>query len=177
MRKDQDVAIGSKKQEAVEGADARPPLRGIRGEELRRAEEVRNCWRLTLRRDIPYAALLGDEAATVIGPIAPFLTMGDRFEVVTEAGDLYADLLLVELAPGGKLCRFVEILKVDLGGRPIDSLEGTGVFRAGWLGWVRKWAVVAPNGSIVREGIASEAQAVAEAHPRNAPSFARSTLG
>lgn len=161
-------------------ADAEPArerLRAIRGEELRRAEEIRNCWRLTLRRDIPYEALLGDGAAQVIGPVASFLTMGDKFEVITEAGDLYAELVLVELAPGGKLCRFVEISKTDLGGRAIDSLEGTGTFRIGWLGWVRRWAIIAPNGSVAREGIASEAQAVAEAHTRNAPHFARTTLG
>ena len=161
----------------LEVSDPKEQLRSIRGEELRRADEVRNCWRLTLRRDIPYEALLGDDAAQLVAPVAQFLTMGDKFEVVTEAGDLYADLLLLEVSPGGKLCRFVEITKRKLGGRPIDSLEGTGSFRAGWLGWVRKWAVVAPNGSIVREGIASEAQAVSDSHNRNAPSFARSTLG
>lgn len=169
------MATVSKRDEAEESPRLR--LRAIRAEELRRAEEVRNCWRLTLRRDIPYTALLSDDAASVIGAIAPFLTMGDKLEVITEAGDLYADLLLVELAPGGKLCRFVEITKKALGGRAIDSLEETGVFRVGWLGWVRRWAIIAPNGSVVREGIASEAQAVAEAHGRNAPSFARSALG
>jgi hypothetical protein len=148
----------------------------IRQGALRRCEEIRNAYRLVLAKETHYEDLLGEEAVRVVAPITPWLTRGDTIEVIDEGGTFFAWLLLVELVPA-RLVRLVELLKRPLGGQAIDSLEGTGEWRAAWLGWVRGYGVVGPTGAVLRDGLSTRAAAEADAHGRNAPNNVRATFG
>jgi len=143
---------------------------------LRRAEEVRNHYRLTLPARTDYRDLFNEYAAEVAGPIAPFLTRGDTIEVVDEAGSMFALLFLQEHVPG-KIVLFVELLRAKLSGEAIDDMRGSGEFRSAWGGWDRRYCLVRPSGGVAREGMRTREEAEADARERNRPIHHRQTLG
>lgn len=135
---------------------------------LRRAEEVRNHYRLTLPTDLQYRDLFGDLAPGICTVIAPFLTRGDTIEVVDSAGSVFG-LLFLEEHVAGRIVRFTELFKAKLSGETVDDMSGTGEYRAAWGGWERRYCLVRPGGGVAREGMRTREEAGLEAHTRNRP--------
>jgi hypothetical protein len=162
---------------AAKSADRdRPQSRPIKQAALRRAEEVRNAYRLILAEGTSYEDLLSTDAARLAAPIGPFLTRGDTIEVIDEAGTFFAWLLVAEHVQGQHV-RFVELVRRALPGEEIDQMEGTGQWRGAWGGFLRQYCLVRPTGGVMLEGLRTREEAGRHAHERNRPEHRRETLG
>ena len=128
---------------------------------------ARNWWRVVIDTErTPYASLLAD--VTVWGPNEPRLRAGDLVEVLDEQSTLFALLYLVEHVPA-KVVRFAELIKAPLGGVAIGRVEARGNHYAQWRGPAKRWCIVGPTGTVVRDGILTKDEAERDAATRNTP--------
>jgi hypothetical protein len=131
------------------------------------AAYARNWWRVVFDGDrIPYDSLLRD--VTVWGPNEAKLRAGDLVEVLDEQSMQFALLYLVEHVPA-KFIRFAELIKAPLGGRAVDSVEARGHHYAQWRGPAKRWCVIGPTGTVVRDGILTKEEAERDVTTRNMP--------
>jgi hypothetical protein len=128
---------------------------------------ARNWWRVVIDAErTPYASLLTD--ATVWGPNEPRLRAGDLVEVLDEQSTLFALLYLVEHVPA-KSVRFAELIKAPLGGVAIGRIEARGSHYTQWRGPAKRWCVIGPTGTVVRDGILTRDEAERDVATRNTP--------
>ena len=128
---------------------------------------ARNWWRVVTDAErTPYDSVLTD--VTVWGPNEAKLRAGDLVEVVDEQSTLFALLYLVEHVPA-KFIRFAELIKAPLGGLAIGRIEARGTYYAQWRGPARRWCVVGPTGTVVRDGILTKEEADRDVTTRNMP--------
>jgi hypothetical protein len=128
---------------------------------------ARNWWRVVIDTErTPYASLLAD--ATVWGPNEPRLRAGDLVEVLDEQSTLFALLYLVEHVPA-KVIRFAELIKAPLGGVAIGRIEARGNHYVQWRGPARRWCIIGPTGTVVRDGILTKEEAERDVATRNTP--------
>jgi hypothetical protein len=128
---------------------------------------ARNWWRVVIDTErTPYASLLAD--VTVWGPNEPRLRAGDLVEVLDEQSTLFALLYLVEHVPA-KAVRFAELIKAPLGGVAIGRVEARGNHYVQWRGPAKRWCIVGPTGTVVRDGILTKDEAERDAATRNTP--------
>jgi hypothetical protein len=128
---------------------------------------ARNWWRVVIDTErTPYDRVLTD--VTVWGPNEAKLRAGDLVEVVDEQSTLFALLYLVEHVPA-KFIRFAELIKAPLGGLAIGRIEARGTYYAQWRGPARRWCVIGPTGTVVRDGILSKEEADRDVATRNTP--------
>jgi hypothetical protein len=129
---------------------------------------ARNWWRVVIDADrTPYASLLTD--AAVWGPNEPRLRAGDLVEVLDERSTMFALLYLVEHVPA-KAVRFAELIKAQLGGVAVGRIEARGSYYAQWRGPAKRWCIVGPTGTLVRDGILTKEEAERDVAMRNTPS-------
>lgn len=93
---------------------------------------------------------------------------GPIIEVLDERSTVFALLYLVEHVPA-KLVRFAELMKVPLGGVAVGVIEARGHHYAQWRGPAKRWCVVGPNGTVVREGVLTKDEAERDVTARNTP--------
>jgi hypothetical protein len=128
---------------------------------------ARNWWRIVIDAErTPYASLLTD--VTVWGPNEPRLRAGDLVEVLDEQSTLFALLYLVEHVPA-KIIRFAEVIKAPLGGVAIGRIEARGNHYVQWRGPARRWCVIGPTGTVVRDGVLTKEEAERDVTTRNTP--------
>jgi hypothetical protein len=128
---------------------------------------ARNWWRVVIDTDrTPYASLLSDVA--VWGPNEARLRAGDLVEVLDEQSTLFALLYLVEHVPA-KALRFAELVKAPLGGVAVGRVEARGSHYAQWRGPAKRWCVIGPTGTVVRDGILTRDEAERDVTTRNTP--------
>jgi hypothetical protein len=128
---------------------------------------ARNWWRVVIDTErTPYASLLAD--VTVWGPNEPRLRAGDLVEVLDDQSTLFALLYLVEHVPA-KVVRFAELIKAPLGGVAIGRVEARGNHHVQWRGPAKRWCIVGPTGTVVRDGILTKDEAERDAATRNTP--------
>ena len=128
---------------------------------------ARNWWRVVIDAErTPYDSVLADVA--VWGPNEAKLRTGDLVEVVDEQSTLFALLYLVEHVPA-KFIRFAELIKAPLGGVAIGRIEARGNHYAQWRGPAKRWCVIGPTGTVVRDGILSKEEADRDVTTRNMP--------
>jgi hypothetical protein len=128
---------------------------------------ARNWWRIVINAErTPYASLLTD--VTVWGPNEPRLRAGDIVEVLDEQSTLFALLYLVEHVPA-KAIRFAELINAPLGGVAIGRIEARGNHYVQWRGPARRWCVIGPTGTVVRDGILTKEEADRDVTTRNTP--------
>jgi len=128
---------------------------------------ARNWWRVVIDAErTPYDRVLADVA--VWGPNEAKLRAGDLVEVVDEQSTLFALLYLVEHVPA-KFIRFAELIKAPLGGVAIGRIEARGNHYTQWRGPARRWCVIGPTGTVVRDGILSKEEADRDVTTRNMP--------
>ncbi len=131
------------------------------------ATYTRNWWRVVFDADrTSYESLLTDVA--VWGPNEPKLRSGDLIEVLDEQSTIFALLYLVEHVPA-KFVRFAELIKAPLGGVAIGRIEARGHHYAQWRGPARRWCIVGPTGTVLREGILTKEEAERDVTTRNLP--------
>jgi hypothetical protein len=150
-------------------AAAAPPHIGvpIPQSAMQDAAYVRNWWRIVFDADrIPYASVLNDVA--VWGPNEARLRTGDVIEVVDEQSTQFALLYLVEHVPT-KFIRFAEIVKAPLGGCAVGPIEARGHHYSQWRGPSKRWCIVGPTGTVVREGMLTREEAERDVTTRNTP--------
>ncbi len=128
---------------------------------------ARNWWRVVIDAErTPYDSLLTD--VTVWSPNEAKLRAGDLVEVLDERSTLFALLYLVEHVPA-KIIRFSELIKAPLGGVAVGRIEARGNHYAQWRGPARRWCVIGPTGTVVRDGILSKEEAERDVTTRNMP--------
>ncbi len=128
---------------------------------------ARNWWRVVIDAErTPYASLLAD--VTVWGPNEPRLRAGDIVEVLDEQSTLFALLYLVEHVPA-KAVRFAELIRAPLGGVAIGRVEARGSHYVQWRGPAKRWCVIGPTGTVVRDGILTKEEAERDVTTRNTP--------
>ena len=128
---------------------------------------ARNWWRVVIDgQRTPYERVLTDVA--VWGPNEAKLRAGDLVEVLDEQSTLFALLYLVEHVPA-KSIRFAELIKAPLGGVAIGRIEARGHHYAQWRGPAKRWCIVGPTGTVVRDGILSKDEAERDVTTRNMP--------
>lgn len=128
---------------------------------------ARNWWRVVIDTDrTPYASLLSDVA--VWGPNEARLRAGDLVEVLDEQSTLFALLYLVEHVPA-KALRFAELIKAPLGGVAVGRVEARGSHYAQWRGPAKRWCIIGPTGTVVRDGILTRDEAERDVTTRNTP--------
>jgi hypothetical protein len=128
---------------------------------------ARNWWRVVIDTErTPYASLLDD--VTVWGPNEPRLRAGDLVEVLDEQSTLFALLYLVEHVPASSI-RFAELIKAPLGGVAVGRIEARGSHYAQWRGPAKRWSVIGPAGTVVRDGILTRDEAERDVATRNTP--------
>jgi hypothetical protein len=128
---------------------------------------ARNWWRVVIDAErTPYDRVLADVA--VWGPNEAKLRAGDVVEVVDEQSTLFALLYLVEHVPA-KFIRFAELIKAPLGGVVIGRIEARGSHYAQWRGPARRWCIIGPTGTVVRDGILTKEEADRDVATRNTP--------
>jgi hypothetical protein len=131
------------------------------------ATYTRNWWRVVFDADrTSYESLLTD--VTVWGPNEPKLRSGDLVEVLDEQSTIFALLYLVEHVPA-RFVRFAELIKAPLGGVAIGRIEARGHHYAQWRGPARRWCIVGPTGTVLREGILTKEEAERDVTTRNLP--------
>jgi hypothetical protein len=129
---------------------------------------ARNWWRVVIDTErTPYASLLAD--VKVWGPNEPRLRAGDLVEVLDEQSTLFALLYLVEHVPA-KVIRFAELIRAPLGGVAIGRVEARGDHHVQWRGPAKRWCIIGPTGTVVRDGILTKDEAERDAATRNTPS-------
>src|ERR1700730_2847161 len=104
----------------------------------------------------------------VWGPNEAKLRAGDLVEVLDEQSTLFALLYLVEHVPA-KFIRFAELIKASLGGVAIGRIEARGNHYAQWRGPAKRWCIIGPTGTVVRDGILSKEEAERDVTTRNLP--------
>ena len=126
-----------------------------------------NWWRVVIDAErTPYDSVLAD--VTVWGPNEAKLRAGDLVEVVDEQSTLFALLYLVEHVPA-KFIRFAELIKAPLGGVAIGRIEARGNHYTQWRGPAKRWCVIGPTGTVVRDGILTKEEADRDVTTRNMP--------
>jgi hypothetical protein len=129
------------------------------------ASYTRNWWRVVFDAErTPYQSMLTDIA--VWGPNEAKLRAGDLIEVLDEQSTIFAVLYLVEHVPA-KFVRFAELIKIPLGGVAIGTIEARGHHYAQWRGPAKRWCVVGPTGTVVRDGILTKEEAERDVTTRN----------
>src|SRR5437879_889088 len=162
------VADTSKPAAETEVAARTPrPVLPIPQSAMQDAAFARNWWRVVIDAErTPFDSVLADVA--VWGPNEAKLRAGDLVEVLDEQSTLFALLYLVEHVPG-KFIRFAELIKAPLGGLAIGRIEARGNHYAQWRGPARRWCVIGPTGTVVRDGILSKEEADRDVTTRNMP--------
>ena len=162
------VAETSKPAPATEVAARTPQqVAPIPQSAMQDAAFARNWWRVVIDAErTPYDSVLTD--VSVWGPNEAKLRAGDLVEVLDEQSTLFALLYLVEHVPG-KFIRFAELIKAPLGGLAIGRIEARGNHYAQWRGPARRWCVIGPTGTVVRDGILSKEEADRDVATRNMP--------
>ncbi len=128
---------------------------------------ARNHWRVVFDGErTPYASLLNDVA--VWGPNEAKLRTGDLVEALDEQSTLFALLYLVEHVPA-KFIRFAELIKAPLGGLAVGKIEARGHHHAQWRGPAKRWCVIGPTGTMVRDCILTKEEAERDVTTRNTP--------
>jgi hypothetical protein len=128
---------------------------------------ARNWWRVVIDAErTPYDRVLTD--VMVWGPNEAKLRAGDLVEVLDEQSTLFALLYLVEHVPA-KIIRFAELIKAPLGGVAVGRVEARGNHYAQWRGPARRWCIIGPTGTVVRDGILSKDEAERDVTTRNMP--------
>ncbi|HWN51365.1 MAG TPA: hypothetical protein VNO18_16370, partial [Xanthobacteraceae bacterium] len=128
---------------------------------------ARNWWRVVIDGErTPYDSVLTD--VTVWGPNEAKLRAGDLVEVLDEQSTLFALLYLVEHVPA-KFIRFAELIKASLGGVAIGRIEARGNHYTQWRGPAKRWCIIGPTGTVVRDGILSKEEAERDVTTRNMP--------
>jgi hypothetical protein len=131
------------------------------------ASYTRNHWRVVFDAErTPYRAVLTDVA--VWGPNEAKLRAGDVIELLDEQSTMFALLYLVEHVPA-KCIRFAELIKAPLGGVAVGKVEARGHHYCQWRGPAKRWCVIGPNGTMVREGILTKEEAERDVSTRNTP--------
>jgi hypothetical protein len=143
------------------------PVPPIPQSAMQDAAFARNWWRIVIDAErTPYDSVLTDVA--VWGPNEAKLRAGDLVEVLDEQSTLFALLYLVEHVPA-KSIRFAELIKAPLGGVAIGRIEARGNHYAQWRGPAKRWCIVGPTGTVVRDGILSKEEAERDVTTRNMP--------
>jgi hypothetical protein len=143
------------------------PVPPIPQSAMQDAAFARNWWRVVIDAErTPYDRVLADVA--VWGPNEAKLRAGDLVEVVDEQSTLFALLYLVEHVPA-KFIRFAELIKAPLGGVAIGRIEARGNHYTQWRGPARRWCVIGPTGTVVRDGILTKEEADRDVATRNTP--------
>jgi hypothetical protein len=131
------------------------------------AAYARNCWRVVYDAErTSYDSVLTDIA--VWGPNEAKLRAGDLVEVLDEQSTLFALLYLVEHVPA-KFIRFAELIKAPLGGVAVGRAEARGHHYAQWRGPAKRWCIVGPTGTLVRDCILTKEEAERDVTTRNMP--------
>jgi hypothetical protein len=153
--------------EKAVAARASQPVPPIPQSAMQDAAFARNWWRVVIDAErTPYDRVLTDVA--VWSPNEAKLRAGDLVEVVDDQSTLFALLYLVEHVPA-KFIRFAELIKAPLGGLAIGRIEARGNHYAQWRGPARRWCVVGPTGTVVRDGILTKEEADRDVNTRNMP--------
>jgi hypothetical protein len=161
------VADTSKPAPEADVAPHARPVPPIPQSAMQDAAFARNWWRVVIDAErTPYDRVLTD--VTVWGPNEVKLRAGDLVEVLDEQSTLFALLYLVEHVPA-KIIRFAELLKAPLGGVAIGRIESRGNYYAQWRGPARRWCIIGPTGTVVRDGILSKEEAERDVTTRNMP--------
>ena len=148
-------------------ARERPHVPPIPQSAMQDAAFARNWWRVVIDgQRTPYENVLTDVA--VWAPNEAKLRAGDLVEVLDEQSTLFALLYLVEHVPG-KCVRFAELIKAPLGGVAVGRIEARGHHYAQWRGPAKRWCIIGPTGTVVRDGILSKDEAERDATTRNMP--------
>jgi hypothetical protein len=143
------------------------PVLPIPQSAMQDAAFARNWWRIVIDAErTPYDRVLAD--VTVWAPNEAKLRTGDLVEVLDEQSTLFALLYLVEHVPA-KLIRFAELIKVPLGGVAVGRIEARGNHYAQWRGPAKRWCIIGPTGTVVRDGILSKEEAERDVTTRNMP--------
>ncbi len=152
----------------TEPASAAPrPAAPIPQSAMQDAAYACNWWRVVIDTDrTPYASLLTD--VTVWAPNEPKLRAGDLVEVLDEQSTMFALLYLVEHVPA-KVLRFAELIKAPLGGVAIGRVEARGNHYAQWRGPAKRWCIIGPTGTVVRDSILTKEEAERDVATRNSP--------
>jgi len=148
---------------------AEPACRGapIPQGAMQDASYARNWWRVVFDAErTPYQSLLTD--VSVWGPNEPKLRAGDFIEVLDEQSTVFALLYLVEHVPA-KFVRFAELIKAPIGGVAVGPIEARGHHYAQWRGPAKRWCIVGPTGTVVRDGILTKDEAERDVTTRNTP--------
>jgi hypothetical protein len=103
----------------------------------------------------------------VSGEIAP-ITLPAPLEVLDEQSTLFALLYLVEHVPA-KSIKFAELIKAPLGGVAVGRIEARGAHYAQWRGPAKRWCIIGPTGTVVRDGMFSKEEADRDVTTRNMP--------
>jgi hypothetical protein len=128
---------------------------------------ARNWWRVVIDGErTPYDSVLTD--VTVWGPNEAKLRAGDLVEVLDEQSTLFALLYLVEHVPA-KFISFAALIKAPLGGVAIGRIEARGNHYTQWRGPAKRWCIIGPTGTVVRDGILSKEEAERDVTTRNMP--------
>jgi hypothetical protein len=131
------------------------------------ASYARNWWRVVFDAErTPYESVLTD--VTVWGPNEPKLRAGDLIEILDEQSTLFALLYLVEHVPA-KFVRFAELIKAPLGGVAVGRIEARGHHYAQWRGPAKRWCIIGPTGTVVRDSILTKEEAERDVTTRNLP--------
>jgi hypothetical protein len=143
------------------------PVSPIPQSAMQDAAFARNWWRVVIDGErTPYHSVLSDVA--VWGPNEAKLRAGDLVEVLDEQSTLFALLYLVEHVPA-KFIRFAELIKAPLGGVAIGRIEARGSHYAQWRGPAKRWCIIGPTGTVVRDSILSKEEAERDVATRNLP--------
>ena len=143
------------------------PVPPIPQSAMQDAAFARNWWRVVIDGErTPYDSVLTD--VSVWGPNEAKLRTGDLVEVLDEQSTLFALLYLVEHVPA-KLIRFAELIKAPLGGVAIGRIEARGRYYAQWRGPAKRWCIIGPTGTLVRDGILSKEETERDVTTRNLP--------
>jgi hypothetical protein len=143
------------------------PVPPIPQSAMQDAAFARNWWRVVIDGErTPYDSVLND--VTVWGPNEAKLRAGDLVEVLDEQSTLFALLYLVEHVPA-KSIRFAELIKAPLGGVAVGRIEARGNHYAQWRGPAKRWCIIGPTGTIIRDGILSKEEAERDVTTRNTP--------
>jgi hypothetical protein len=163
-------AVADLPEPALQNETAAPaprPAASIPQSAMQDSAFARNWWRVVIDTDrTPYASLLSDVA--VWGPNEARLRAGDLVEVLDEQSTLFALLYLVEHVPA-KALRFAELIKAPLGGVAVGRVEARGSHYAQWRGPAKRWCIIGPTGTVVRDGILTRDEAERDVTTRNTP--------
>jgi hypothetical protein len=144
-----------------------PRLAPIPQGAMQDATYTRNWWRVVFDAErTSYDNVASD--ISVWGPNEPKLRAGDLIEVLDEQSTMFALRYLVEHVPG-KFVRFAELLKAPLGGVAIGPIEARGHHHAQWRGPAKRWCIVGPTGTVLRDGILTKEEAERDVTTRNTP--------